>query len=248
MKKLNLNPSHLQVVYLLIFVVLFSFIIYVPTLIKSSLYITAKLIVEEEIIEGILIGFLFILNIIILNLYRNETLKQKELIKKIDNDKEQVRERLDDSYKHIGQINVQIQEIKSIFNKADKFPKTKNDLKKTFRFFSERVFGIVNTEWVLFRIVDSNTQKTIFEQFETRPGSSAGYPHIGNKKIVEGQSFYPYTSVVSKQQNINMLSCCIVPVHEINNDENIFIQAIANEITMIFSIFNYSFHEKTMRN
>jgi len=245
MKKLNFHPSSLQILYLIIYIILFSFIIYIPKLINGPVHITEKLIFEEEIIEGSLLGILFFLNILILNLYKNETSRQKELIEKINNDKKTTEEKLDDSFKYIGQINVQIQEIKSIFNRTNKFPETKNDFKKTFLFFSERVLGIVNTNWVLFRIINCNTRRTICEQFETRQGFTFNYPHISNKMIIEKQSCSPFTTVISNPENLNVLMCCILPVDKISNDERIFIQAITNEITMMFVILNSSYYKKS---
>jgi hypothetical protein len=244
MKKLNFHPSFLQIVYLIIYIILFSFIIYIPKLITGPVHITEKMIFEEEIIEASLLGIMFILNILIFNLYRNEAFRQKELIKKISNDKKTVEERLEDSFKYIGQINVQIQEIKSIFNDTDKFPETKNDLKKAYLFFSKRVFGIVNTNWVLFRIINCITQKTINEQFETRQGLTIDYPHISNKMIVEKQSCLPFTTIISNPPNLNILCCCILHDVKISNDERVFIQAITNEITMMFVILNSSYSKK----
>jgi hypothetical protein len=244
MKKLNVHLSLLQVVYLVIYVILFCVIIYIPQLISNPVHITKKIIIEEEIIEGSLLGILFILSVWLLNLYKNEAFRQKELLKKIIDDKKSADEKLDDSFKYIGQINVQIQQIKSIFNNNNKLPKTKNDFKKTLFYFSERVFGIVNANWVLFRIINCNTCKTIYEQFETRHGYTFDYPHISNKSIIEKQSCSPFTTVISNPQNFNILVCSILPVDKISNDEQVFIQAITNEITMIFVILNSTYYKK----
>ena len=244
MKKLNFHPSSLQIIYLIIYVLLFSFIIYVPKLISGPFRISEKLIIEEEIIEGTLLGILFLLNILILNLYRKEASKQKDQIKKINEDKKAVKEKLDDSIKYIGRINVQIQEIKSIFNNTIRFPETKDDFKKTFFYFSDRVLGIVNTDWVLFRIINCSTRKTVSEQLETRPGFTTSYPHISNKTIIESHVCPPFTTVISNPQNLNILCCCILPVEQISNEELVFIKAITNEISMMFVIFNYSFNNK----
>ncbi len=81
-----------------------------------------------------------------------------------------VQDRLFDSEQYIAITNIQIQEIKYIFNSIDKFPETKNDLKRAFNFFGERVIGIVNSNWVLFRIIDSNTQKTNLRALYTQTG------------------------------------------------------------------------------
>jgi hypothetical protein len=234
MKKLKFQPSFLQVVYLIIYLILFSLIVYVPTLISGPVHITKKLIFEEEVIEGSLLGILFFINLLVLYLYKKEESRQKELIKKIRIEKKTTEEKLVDAFKYIGQINVQMQEIKSIFNNTTKFPGTKNDFKKTLLFFSEQTFGIVNSNWVLFRIIDCSNQKTIIEHFENRLGYNLKCPHISNRNIIEKQSCSPFTVVISNPPNLNILTCCIIPQENVTNDEMIFLQAITNEITMMF--------------
>jgi hypothetical protein len=247
MRKLNFHPSLLQIIYLIIYVALFAVIIYVPTLITGPLRVTGKLIIQEELIEGSLLAVLFVINILMLNLYKKEAKKQKKLIQKVKDEKAATKEKLDESSKYIGQLNVQIQEVKAIFNTSNRFPLTKSDLKKAFTFFSDRVFGIVNTNWVLFRIINYSTQKTISEQFETRQGFTSNYPHIGNKKIVEQQSCPSFTTIISNPPNVDILSCCILPVGQISTEERVFIQAIINELTMMFVLFNYTCQDKAAR-
>lgn len=244
MKNIHKNLSLLQISYLVIYLILFCAVIYTPHLITGGIHITKRLILEEEITEGLLLGILFILNILVLNLYRKETENQKELISKIREDKKSIEQKLDESFRYIGQINVQIQQIRSIFNEKDRYPETKNDFKRALFYFSERVFGIVNAEWVLFRVIDNNNQKTIREQFEIRQGYTSDYPHVSNKMIIEGRCCPPYTVIISNPQNLNLLVCCILPVEKVNNDERIFIQAITNEITMLFVILNSGYYKK----
>ena len=114
MKKLSCKPSAIKVIYLAIYVILFSLIVFTPKLINGPVYLSEKLIVEEEIIEGILLGFLFLLNILVLNLYRKEDTRQKLIIRKINDEMKSAEEKLDESFKYIGQVNTQLQQIKSI--------------------------------------------------------------------------------------------------------------------------------------
>jgi hypothetical protein len=244
MKKINFQPSFLQILYLIIFIILFAFIIYTPTLIKGPVNLTSKLILEEETFEGFLICILFIISILIFNLYKQEVNKHKELINKINSEKKQVEDRLNDSERYIGIMNVQIQEIKSIFNSINEYPETKDGLKKAFNFFGERIIGIVNSEWVLFRIIDSNTQRTICEHFGTRKGFSNSYPHVSNKMIIEKQPILPFRYVISNPRNLNILVSCIMPIDKISNDQHVFIQAIINEITKLFVILNSVYYKK----
>jgi hypothetical protein len=243
MKKLNIQPTFLQIVYLILFFILFSVVIYTPTLISGSVHLTKKLILEEESIEGTLLGILFIVSILILNLYKREVFLHKEQIEKINTDKKKVEERLNESDQYIGIVNVQIQEIKSIFNSIDQYPETKADLKKSFIFFGKKVLGIVNSDWVLIRIINSETLRTISEHFETRRGFPFDYPQISNKMIVEKQPILSYTSVSSNPKNLNILVFCIMPVDKISKDQRVFIQAIINEISKMFVILNSSYYK-----
>jgi len=146
MKNMNFHPSFLQILYFLILLILFSFIIYTPTLIKGSASINENLILEEETVEGSLVGVLMILGIVILGIYKNEIRRHKEQIKIIDDEKQRVAGRLLVSDQYIGQVNVQITEIESIFNWIDQYPQTKADFNKVFSFFGERVLGIINAQ------------------------------------------------------------------------------------------------------
>jgi hypothetical protein len=92
----------------------FGLIVYTPKLVSSPVHLTEKLIIEEEIIEGSLLGILFLLNILILNLYKKEDQRQKMMIRKINDEKKSAEEKLDDSFKYIGQVNIQLQQIKSV--------------------------------------------------------------------------------------------------------------------------------------
>ena len=244
MKKIKLQPSLLQILYLIIFAVLFSFIIYTPTLIKGSVAITSKIVLEEETIEGSLLSILFIMSILLLNIYKHEVDKHKGQINIISNEKKKVEDRLIDSEQYVGVLNVQLQEIKSIFNSIDKYPETKDDLKKAFAFFGERVIGIVNSNWVLFRIIDSNTQRTIFEHFSTKKGYSNGYPHVSNKMVIDRQPISQFEYVISNTKNLNIQVFCIIPIERINNDQRVFIQAIINEVTKLFVILNSVYYKK----
>jgi len=117
-------------------------------------------------------------------------------------------------------------------------------LKKAFSFFGDRIIGIVNSDWVLFRIIDITSQKTIGEHFSTRKGYTNGYPHISNKMVIDRQPISQFEYVISSPENLNILVFCIVPIKRINNDQRVFIQAIINEVTKLFVILNSVYYKK----
>jgi len=214
--------------------------IFTPIIITGSMHVRKKFIIDEDVMEALLLSFLFALNLLIFKFYRQKTSKQEELINKIEHDKKTTDEKLFDSLRYIGKVNVQIEEIKSMFNTTNAYPETKNDFKKSARMLSERILGIVNTNWALCRIINIDTHRTIYECFETRQGFSCRYPHVSNKMIVEKQLVSPFTTVILNPLNLNVLICCVMPVESINTDQHVFIQAIMNEITKLFIISNSS--------
>ena len=244
MEKTRVHHSFLQIVYLIIITILFLFIVYTPTFIEGPVHITKKLIIEEETIEGILIGILFILSILILSFYKQEVDKKKAQILSIRNDKKKVEERLLASDQYIGMVNVQIQDIKLIFNNIENYPKTKTELKNMYALFGKRILGITNSNWVLIRIIDSTSQRTISEHFESKSKLTNGYPHVSNKTIMEEKQLLSHISVISNPENLNILVFCILSVDKISNNERIFVQAIINEITKLYIIINSTFNKK----
>jgi len=198
---------------------------------------------EENTIEGILLGILFIVSILILNLYKQEVNSHKELIHKINQDKKKVEERLHISDQYIGKVNVQIQGIKSIYNSIDNYPKSKTELKKTLTYFGQRILGIVSSNWVLIRIMNCSTQRTISEHFEARMDHVPDYPHISNKKIIENRQLDSQTTVIYNPDNLDILVFCVLPAEKISLDERIFIEAIIDELTKLFVIINSLYYK-----
>jgi len=243
MKKINLHPSYLQILYLITILILFSFIIYTPTLISGPVHITKRIILEENTIEGILLGILFVVSVLILNLYKQEVNGHKEQIHKIKQDKKRVEDRLHISDRYIGKVNVQIQEMKSIYNSIDNYPKSKTELKKTLTYFGQRILGIVSSNWVLIRIINCSTQRTISEHFEARMHQVPVYPQISNKKIVENRQLDSHTTVIYSPDNLDILVFCVLPIDKISREERIFIEAIIDELTKLFAIINSLYYK-----
>jgi len=222
---------------------LFAFIVFTPVLINGPAHITEKLVIREETIEGSMLCVLFLLSILILSLYKSEVYRNEEQIRKANEDKMAITDRLHAYDQYFGKLNVEIREIDTIFNSISKYPETKAELKETYRFFGKRILGIVNSNWVLIRIINSNSQRTKGEHFETRQGYSGDYPHVSNKMIIENKVVPAYSSVISNPENFNILVFCIMPVEKISKDQHIFIQAILNEITKMFVILHSSFYK-----
>ena len=238
--KINIHPTFLQVVYFIILLFLLSVIIYAPSLINGPFHLTKKLIFEENTLVGILVTILFIVSILIVNLYDNEVNKHKELIHKINKDKQKIEDRLYVSDQYIGMVNVQLREINSTYDSIENYPKTKPEFKKAFHSFGKHILGIVKSDWVLIRIIDSNSQRSISEHFETVENLTVEYPHVSNKLIMERKQMSAHTSVVYNPNNLDIVVFCVLPVGKITPDEEGFIKTILDELTKMYLIINSS--------
>ena len=242
MKQPVVRLSFLEVFYLILFILLFSIVFIIPLLINDNVALTDALIIDEEIAEGILLSVLLLLSLVLSYLYRKEYAKQQRLIKTIEFENLSAIDKLDSAFKYIGKINVQIQEIRSIFNHNRLYPETKSDFKKSLMFFSERVLGIVNADWVLFRIIDNASQQTVSEHFKSRAGINHAYPQISNKQIINNSPAGKLTSILSNHGNINFLVSCNLPLEAIDQEQDVLINLIVNELTMLFIIFSSTYY------
>jgi len=243
MRILKRHISFLQLLYIIICVLLSLVMIFTPIILTRSVHIRRMFIIDEDVLEVCLLGFLFALTLLIFRLYQQEASKQEELINNIKEDKRKADEKLLDSLDYIGKVNVQIEEIKSIYDASNTYPSTKSDFKRIARLLGERILGIVNTKWMLLRIISSGTYRTIYECFETRNDMPSCYPHVSNKMIIEQQSAAQFTTVILKPHNLNFLVFCAMPVDAISDDQRVFIRAIMNEVSLLFIISHSSFKD-----
>ena len=236
--KINIHPSFLQVLFFVIILILFCLIIYTPTFIFGQMHITNKMIIREETIEGTLLGLFLIACILILYFYKREVIRQERIMHQINNDTPKVENRLFVPDQYIGKTNVHIQEINSIYDNIDNYPKLKDELKKMVSYYGIKILTIIQTDWALIRIINCNTHCTVFENINTRDSLQINYPHINNKTIIEDKQLLPYTTVIYNPKNLNIQVICVLPVDKISNDERIVVQSLVDELTKLYVIIN----------
>ena len=110
-------------------------------------------------------------------------------------------------------------------------------------YFGQRILGIVSSNWVLIRIINCSTQRTISEHFEARMHQEPVYPQISNKKIVENRQLDSHTTVIYSPDNLEILVFCVLPADKISQDERILIEAIIDELTKLFVIINSLYYK-----
>ena len=230
----------LERIYLLALVALFLLIVFTPYLIRSGISLF-----EEELVEVITIVFLFAVGCVVLLLYRKEVAKNLRELNRFEQDKNSLRQRLDEAFKYIGSVNIQIREIKAAFSDISKFPETKKDFRYILQFLADRTLSIVNVEWVLFRIINTQNLDTLGEYCETR-GKAVILKHkIGNKELISATKLGELIIIASGQENFHIKTLCIMPKAIITQDQRVLIKAVTNQLQMLFVIFTSLYYKDT---
>jgi len=236
---MNKNIRFLERTYLLTLIAIFLLIVFTPYMIHSGFTVF-----EEQLVEVATILFLFTTGYAVLSLYRKEATRNLEKIHRLTKEKGALENRLDDAFKYIGTVNIQIQEIKSVFSSVRKFPENKKDFGYILQFLADRILSMVNTGWVLFRIIDTQSLNSLGEYSETRGNSVLPRHKISNKALVSSEKL-GFTVVESGQENFYIKTFCIIPEVKLSRDNRVFIKAIVNQLEMLFLIFTSIYYRES---
>ena len=223
----------------------FSFLLLILLLVVFTPYIIRSgfLLFEEESLEVIIIILLFGIGYIILRLYQKEVEDNLEELERAKREKQNLEDRLTDAFKYIGSVNVQIQEIRSVFSGIKKLPENKKDLKYILQFFAGKILGIVNVDWVILRIVDTENSVTLREHSETRGKILLVKHEIGNSDLLANKNSDDYKIINSSQENFHIKTFCLLPNKKINQHQEDLIRGIINQLEMLFIIFSSNYYK-----
>lgn len=231
----------LEWIYLFSLLSLSLCIVVTPYLIKSGVSLF-----EEEIVEVSIIVILFAVGYVVLLLYRKEVAKNLRELASFKQVKKSLEQQLTDAFKYIGSMNVQVQEIKRAFSDMAKFPESRKDFRYILQFLAERALSIVDVDWVLIRIIDTEALHTLGEYCQTRGKVVILKHRVGNRELISSKNLSDLTIVASAQGNFNIRTLCIMPKTDISQEQEIFLRALVNQLEMLFVIFT-SAHYKNGR-
>jgi hypothetical protein len=240
---MNKNIKFLEKVYLLLLTGISIIIIFTPLIINNGLSI-----VPEEVLEVIIIALLFGVGYLLITLYRKEVKNNLERCRILDHEKNSMEERLTDAFKHIGSVNVQIDEVRSAFSEIKKYPENKQDFKYILQYFGNRVLCMTNSDWVFFRIIDSTNLSTLGEYYEARNSTALLKHNFSNKKLLENDAIDAGEIIKSTQENFTIKTFCVIQANLIGKEQEVFIKAIVNQLEMLFLIFSSNYYRETGNN
>ncbi len=224
--------SFLKDFYLSILIVIIFVVIGTPYIVRDGISF-----LDEEIIEVLLIGILILIGYIILRFYRSETNKVEEKLIMVEKKKRSADEKLEESFKYIGSVNLQIQAIKDVMTGTGVYPHDKHEMKYILNFLGAKALSIVSADWILIRIIDMENMRTLREYIKTR-GSAAVMKHtVSNRELVEEGKIDDCEVVSAHKTNFAIKAFIVFPDSKLTEEQKIMLSAIAMQLEMLFIIF-----------
>jgi len=234
----------LEKTYLIFFLILLLLSITINYFIQSSFRLSQNIILEEEHVESFCIVVIFFIGFIALKFYEREIFKKDSKIKMEVREKIDLKKRLEDDFRYIGKINVQMQEIEKVMSGLKKFPENKTDFNNIHNFLLNEVLGIVNTEWLISRVVYLKNEKVLHEKIVTRKEVTILKQQISTKQLLGGDKFKDCITVKSKQNNLGLKVFFILPKKKYGKNDYILMQAVIQQLEMIYVIYDSKYYKK----
>jgi len=215
-----------------------------PYFIQGNFQLKNRGIVREEIAEGAVIALLLIVGYLASILYKKEFDKYHKDLTELITCNYDLENSLNDAFSYIGEVNVQLLEIKSVFSALQKYPESRKDYRSVLIFLARKALGIVNVDWVMFRIVNPQSLRTIQEYSETRGSAILLKHNISNRAIVSNEAIADCSVVSSEQENLTIKAFCILPSGKLTENQIILLRAIVSEVEMLFIIFSSEYYRE----
>jgi cell division protein FtsB len=227
----------LEGIYLMTISLLLATVVATPVFIRHHLFLSEKIIVQEDMLEAGLIVILLLIAHFLSRVYKKELEKYRQKTCQLTRDNSDLSCRLTDAFKYIGGVNVQIQEIQSIFCDRSSYPATGREFKAYLAKYARKLLGMVNTDWVLIRVIDKSELRTAVEHFESRNTANVAIKGISNKAVAANQAIDGFSVVASRHENSAIICACAFPKKRLEEEEKILVEAVTNQIEMRYLIF-----------
>lgn len=229
---------YLKAVFIAVVGLMFLLIVATPLMVSDGIALFDRFVFEEGAVETVLILVLLALAFLASRAYRTAVATHKKRLLQLAAERNVLADRLTDAFRYIGTVNVQLQQIRSVFSGLKRLPENRRQFKDLLSMFGDKILGMMNVDWVMIRIVDRRILRTIIEHQKVRKTQTVVDPHIGNRAVVEGKPVAGYVIVTGAKANLSIVAVCILPLGHLDKEEEILMQALVDEIEMLFIISN----------
>jgi hypothetical protein len=179
-------------------------------------------IFDEEVVESIMILFLIGLSLSVFALYQREIRRKEQSLAQFT--------------RHVGALNLQIEQIRLLCKDIEESFETGKNRRDAITKLADRVLGIVNAAWVVLRIIELESGRTVTECARGRGKTDWSTPEISNRKLLENASLDDYSVICSGQDYPHLRAFCMLPVKEITKVQSVLIRVILDNLSMLYVV------------
>ena len=212
-----------------------------PLIIQFGVSVTREFIIEEDIVETALIIILLGISCLIFRRFRQALESYEHRVLNTGEENSRLMVRLADASSYIGTMNVELEEIKAIVCGTERYPQSKNELKRYMDHLVAASMTVAGTAWAVVRIVSRDSGQTVKEYAAVRPHQTLPPATMGNREILENQHVEGLRAVGSRQKNLDLHTVCILPRTDFSEKEIILIRAVIAQIELFFLLYRAGF-------
>lgn len=215
----------LKIIFVSLILLCTIFVIVTPLLPISDFGYWQENFLKTGIILGLMI-FVYLTHFF----YFQQTKKSKKYQGNLE-------ERLLDSFKYIGTVNLQLEELRKNLFSFKKYPSNRKEFSKLMLNLSEKILSIVNIDWVIVKIIDIKTKKTLHYVSLIRGGKELKLDKFDNNELLSEKNNQNFAVIKSSQENLKIKAICVLPGKIKNQDESFFLSHIINQLELLFLAF-----------
>jgi hypothetical protein len=218
-----------------------------PLIIRNGISTAKSLIIEEDVLETLLILFLFGLSFLLLRGLLDTLQAYRHAADCAAHENTTLMARLAEAFKYIGTVNVEIQEIESVLCGIDCYPRSRKEFRRCYDHLAAKAMAITGSPWVVIRVIDRPRCRTLKEcRVERRKGILPTVT-IGNRDILERRRVDGSAVVALTPKNLDLLAACILPDRPRSGPEQLLLTAILNQVVMLFLLQRAGCFQPTTR-
>jgi hypothetical protein len=186
------------------------------------------------------ISSLFIIALHALTVGKKTNSPDHQIIK--SRDKKILEEKIEESFKYIGQLNVMVDQIHSLFGDLKAYPENEKEFKFILDFMAGKFLGIIDSDWVSISILDQSKLE-ICEHYEKIRGKvdkkNILITSLSAENLIEKNIPDEHTLIWSwsGKNNSRPKVFCLIPRENLTKEQRIFTKAIANQLELFYIIY-----------
>ncbi|NTU98671.1 hypothetical protein HGA64_01535 [Candidatus Falkowbacteria bacterium] len=221
--------------------VYFGLLVLIMGLVLFNHYFVSGRFDREALVSTVITAGLMAVAYIVYTLYKREVMRNLEELEGLRRNKQDLEGKIDEAFKYIGQLNVQIEEIRTIFSGVKKLPESKSELRVILDFLSSKVLSVAGSSWTCLKIVDLANYRILAEHTKTRGESEhdvqAMKADVSARMLIANSLPKEYCIVRSAHDNLDFAVYCLLPSCDLSKEQKVFIRAVVNQLEMFYLIF-----------